>query len=115
MDKNQFNNWKKQWGLDLIMSPTEDLLQKYLDPTINPELLDIQELGQMMSVLSNFHFSLASEMGRKFASVRWKEHKADRAKLNMIKPIHDSLDLRISVLKKIYDRKVRKDMRSNNA
>jgi len=66
-------------------------------------------------VLSTQHLSLAAEMGRNFAAVKWNGNRVDRAKLNMLKPIHDSLDLHITVLKKLYDRKVREDMRRSNA
>lgn len=110
-----FNEWKKQWGLVLITNPNGDRLQKALDATNKPSEMTLDELGDCMFVLSSQHLSLAAEMGRNFAAVKWNGNRVSRAKLNMLKPIHDSLDLHITVLKKLYDRKVREDMRNKNA
>ena len=111
-----FIDWKKQWGLDLINSPTDDRLKSAFDADRTPSTMSLNELGDYMFVLSTQHLSLAAEMGRNFAAVKWNERdRVSRAKLNMLKPIHDSLDLHITVLKKLYDRKVREDMKVRNA
>ena len=110
-----FDEWKKQWGLNLINSPEGDRLAAAFDATLHPSVMTLDELGDCMFVLSTQHLSLAAEMGRNFAAVKWNGNKISRAKLNMLKPIHDSLDLHITVLKKLYDRKVREDMRRSNA
>lgn len=114
-DKSIFEDWKKQWGLDLINSPENDRLTRALDASLKPSSMTLDELGDYLFVLSTQHLSLAAEMGRNFAAVKWNGNRVDRAKLNMLKPIHDSLDLHITVLKKLYDRKVREDMRRSNA
>lgn len=110
-----FMDWKKQWGLSLINKPEGDRLEKSLDAANKPSEMTLDELGDCMFVLSSQHLSLAAEMGRNFAAVKWNGNKVDRAKLNMLKPIHDSLELHITVLKKLYDRKVRQDMKVRNA
>lgn len=110
-----FKDWKEQWGLDLISAPSTDRLKAALDAELQPSHMTLNELGDYMFVLSTQHLSLAAEMGRNFAAVKWNERdRVSRAKLNMLKPIHDSLDLHITVLKKLYDRKVREDMRARN-
>lgn len=115
MSQKEFKIWKETWGLNLISSPKEDKLKNVLNPDMDFSLMTIEEVGGALDVLSNYHLALAAEMGRNFAAVNWNGNKNSRAKLNMIKPIHDSIDLRITVLKKIFDKKIREDMRRKDA
>jgi len=110
--KDEFKNWKSRWGLTLIGDVKTDRLEWALGCVSEASSLSLDDIGDLMFVLSSHHTSLAAEMGRTFARLKWSNGDVDRAKLNMIKPIVESIELKITVLKKLFDRKVREDMRS---
>lgn len=112
--KEEFSNWKSRWGLTLIEDVQTDKLEWALGCISEASSLTIDEIGDLMFVLSSHHTALSAEMGRNFARVRWKNDPTSRAKLNMIKPVVESIELKITVLKKLFDRKVREDMRQKN-
>lgn len=110
-----FDKWKNRWGLALIKDVNADRLEWALNNTQKASELSLDELGDLMFVLASHHVSLSAEMGRNFAAMKWNGNNVDRAKLNMIKPIVESIELKITVLKKLFDRRVREDMRRKNA
>lgn len=73
----------------------------------------LRELDESLIVLTNYLIYVSYEMGRLFAMVRFLESTDDRqklnierVKLNIVKPVHDALKVKIDILKKIYDRKI---------
>ncbi len=112
--REEMGKWSAKFALFLADSPKEDKLKWALDPNLETAMLGLDELGQLMFILSSFHFTLAAEMGRVYARMRYDSNDSlSRAKLNIIKPQHDSLDLKISVIKKLFDRKVYAHKRMN--
>jgi len=107
--------WASKFALSLRKSPEQDKLHWALNPDLEAAKLDLDETGQLLFILSSYHYSLAAEMGRVYAKMRYNSQDAvSRAKLNIIKPHHDSIELKISVVKKLFDRKVRENIRGNN-
>jgi len=114
MDKENNEAWKSRWGINLIKTVPGDRLEQAFDSDKLPSKMELDELGDLMFVLANHHLALAAEMGRNYSRVQWNSDRLARARLNVIKPIHDSIELKITVLKKLFDRKVRQDMRRKN-
>ena len=114
--REKMDKWSAQYALVFNKLPEEDRLKWALNPNLKASTLELDELGELMFVLSSYHFSLAAEMGRVYARMRYDNNDhVSRAKLNIIKPQHDSLEVKISVVKKLFDRKVHAHKRMNNA
>ncbi|MHA2063174.1 MAG: hypothetical protein ACXABY_02215 [Candidatus Thorarchaeota archaeon] len=114
--REEMAKWSAQFALGFNKPPETDKLEWALNPNLDTKHLDLDELGQLMFILSSHHFSLAAEMGRVYARMRYDNNDhVSRAKLNIIKPQHDSLEVKISVVKKLFDRKVYAHKRMNNA
>ena len=76
--------------------------------------MEAKRVDEAMLILASYRLTLASQMGLCFARVKVLEATGprdalltQRAKLNIIKPWHDAIEAKISVLKKVHDRKVK--------
>lgn len=110
----EIKNWRGSTLIDQIESPKSDQLVLLMGRT-DSRKLSIPELGYIIETLANYHLFLAAEMGRIYARVQYNGDKIERAKLNMIKPVHDSVKVKIDVLKKIFDSKVKEAERKKYA
>lgn len=114
--REQMAKWGAQFALAFNKPPKEDKLEWALDPDLDASKLELDEIGDLMFILSSYHYSLAAEMGRVYARMRYNpSDTVSRYKLNVIKPQHDALEMKISVVKKLFDRKVYAHKRVNNA
>jgi hypothetical protein len=113
--KQQIEDWRKQTGLSTLQLGDKTEIEYAMNvqgsdlTTLSPVQMD-----EVMSVLANYLLYLAHEMGVLFARVKYLEAAGpkrllygERAKLNIVKPVHDAIKVKIDLLKKIYDRKVR--------
>lgn len=113
--KDEIERWKTATGLSSISMGDKDCIQYAMDVEgVELTTLNVIQLDEVLSILANYHIFLASEMGTLFARVKYLEANGpsgdlnlQRAKLNMVKPVHDAIKVKIDVLKKIYDRHVR--------
>jgi len=112
--EEEIKEWRKSTYMDKIACPGKDQLETALEIT-GASQLTIPELGLVIETLANYHLYLAKEMGRIYARVQWNSDKTERAKLNMIKPVHDATKVKLDALKKVFDAKVQEDRRRNNA
>ncbi len=119
--RTQIENWRKQTGLSTIEMGDKSEVEYAMGicgtalTTLSPVQMD-----EVMSNLANYLLFMAHEMGVIFARVRYLEAVGprdklvvERAKLNIIKPVHDAIKVKIDLLKKIYDRKVREHVASS--
>jgi len=114
--RDEMARWGAQYALAFNKPPEQDRLEWALNPDLNAHELSLDQLGQLMFILASYHYSLAAEMGRVYARMRYNpSDNVSRAKLNIIKPQHDSLEVKINVIKKLFDRKVYASKRMNNA
>jgi hypothetical protein len=113
--KEKLRSWSEQFGLNIRSGPENDKLKWALDPKLKVSSLEIDDVGELLFVLSSYHYSLSAEMGRAYALVCYDSDPVARAKLNIVKPQQESIALKISVVKKIFDKKIREHMRSDNA
>lgn len=113
--RDQIDNWRKQIGLSTLQLGDKTEIE-YAMNICGPDLtaISIVQMDEVMSVLANYLLFLAHEMGTLFARVRYLESAGpkrllyeQRAKLNIVKPVHDAIKVKIDLLKKIYDRRVR--------
>ena len=113
--KQQIEDWRKQVGLSTLELGDKDEIT-YAMNVQGAELTALSpvQMDEVMSVLANYLLFLAHEMGTLFARVKYLESAGpksrllgERAKLNIIKPVHDAIKVKIDLLKKIYDRKVK--------
>lgn len=111
---DEIEEWRKSTCMDKISCPGEDQLATALEMS-SASTLDIPDLGIVIETLANYHLYLAKEMGRIYARVQWNGDRIERAKLNMIKPVHDATKVKLDALKKIFEAKVREDKWRNNA
>lgn len=111
--KERLAEWTEKFGLNIHAGPENDKLKWALDPTLSPKTLDLEETGELLFVLSSYHYTLSAEQGRVFAIMRHDNCSFARAKLNIIKPQVDSLELKISVIKKLFDRRANDHRRVN--
>lgn len=98
--------WSSKFGLNINAGPEEDKLKWALDPNLKVASLDLGQTGELLFILASYHYTLAAEMGRVYAIMRHDNDPLARAKLNVIKPQHDSIELKISVVKKLFDRRI---------
>jgi hypothetical protein len=105
-DRDKIVSWRKSTFLDKIHSPGVDQLELVMS-TSDFSSMEASEMSIVIETLANWHLFLASEMGRAFAAVQWNGDSLARAKLNMVKPVHDATKVKIDALKKIYDYKVK--------
>lgn len=112
--KNEIENWKKNAGLSTIEMGDKTEIE-YAMGICGTELTTLSpvQMDEVMSNLANYYLFVAHEMGVIFARVRYLEANGprgllnlERAKLHIIKPVHDAIKVKIDLLKKIYDRKV---------
>jgi hypothetical protein len=116
MNKQMTENmatWTKKFGLDINAGPTDDKLKWAMDPKLDINSLDLAQTGDLLFALSSYHYTLAAQMGRVYAIMRHDNDPSARFKLNVIKPQHDSLELKISVVKKLFDRRANEHRRAN--
>lgn len=106
--------WRKSTFIDEISCPGKDQLKDALELT-GASRLDIAELSLVIETLANYHLYLAKEMGRIYARVQWNGDRTERAKLNMIKPVHDATKVKLDALKKIFEAKIKEEKWRNNA
>jgi len=106
--------WTQKFGLNIHTGPGEDKLKWALSPDLDIKSLDLDRAGELMFALSSFHYTLAAEMGRVFAIMRHDNCPMARLKLNIIKPQLESIELKISVVKKLFDRRAN-EYRRNDA
>ena len=112
--REEIAKWSSKFALFLATEPETDKLEWALNGNLNTHELSLDELGQLMFILSSHHSTLAAEMGRVYARMRYdSSDSVSRVKLNIIKPQHDALDLKITVIKKLFDRKVYAHKRMN--
>jgi len=111
--KEKMAEWTSKFGLNINAGPADDKLKWALDPELDVKELDLDETGDLLFTLSSYHYTLAAEMGRVYAIMRYSNDDVARAKLNVIKPQHDSLELKISVVKKLFDRRCNEYRRQN--
>jgi len=109
----KMTTWSRKFGLDINAGPTDDKLKWALDPNLDTTKLDLDKTGDLLFALSSYHYTLAAEMGRVYAIMRHDNDDLARAKLNVIKPQHDSLEIKISVVKKLFDRRANEHRRNN--
>lgn len=111
--KKDIEGWKKQIGLDGIQSNAQNEIQFVMSLT-SKELaaMDAKQFDEIMLVLGNWFFFLSHEMGTIYARVRHMQNTPsekldlERAKLNILKPVHEALKVKIEVFKKVYERKI---------
>lgn len=113
--KEKIDKWRKEVGLTFIGLGDKELIS-YAMNVQGSDLanLTLVQMDEVMSILANYLLFLAHEMGVLFARVKYLESirsmnllYAERAKLNIIKPVHDAIRVKIDLMKKIYDRKVK--------
>jgi hypothetical protein len=113
--KEEIEDWQKQVGISTLVIGDKEVIEYSMN--IQGEglsQLTIVQLDEVMSVLANYFLYLAYQMGTLFARVKYLESAgpksrlyAERAKLNIVKPVHDAIKVKIDLLKKIYDRRVK--------
>lgn len=117
--KEQIENWRKEAGLNTIEMGDKSEIE-YAMTIYGSDLTQLSavQMDEVMSTLANYLIYVAHEMGTIFARVRYLEStrgpasslNTERAKLNIIKPVHDAIKVKIDLLKKIYDRKVKENV-----
>lgn len=112
--QKKIEEWRRSTYMDEISCPGEDQLKLAIEAN-NVASMEIEELGVVIETLANYHLYLAKEMGRIYARVQWNGDRTERAKLNMIKPVHDATKVKLDALKKIFESKVREDKWRKNA
>lgn len=112
--EEQIEEWRKSTYMDRITCPEQDQLDMAMN-LVGISELEIKDIGFVIETLANYHLYLAKEMGRIYARVQWNGDKTERAKLNMIKPVHDATKVKLDALKKVFDAKIQEDRRRNNA
>lgn len=114
--RKYFSDWSHRYGLDKGRRGLDKTrLDWALDPNLQLSELSIDELGDLMFILSSYHYTLAAEMGRNYSRIKYsRTDKKSEAKLGIIKPLHDSLEVKISIIKKVFDSKIRR-LGSSNA
>ena len=112
--KQSIDEWLKQVGIDQLHPYDTGELAWAIN--VGKELNDLEaaEVDAAMLILANYRLMLSYQMGMCFARVKYLEQRgpraaldAERAKLNIIKPWHDGIEAKITVIKKIHDRKVK--------
>lgn len=118
--KEHIEKWLKETGIDQLQPYDTGEIAWALN--IGKELvsLDAKTIDEAMIILANYRIMLAYKMGMCFARVKTLEAQGprdqllqQRAQLNIIKPFHDAIEAKITVLKKIHDRKVKSDATSS--
>ena len=113
--KKEIEDWRKQLGLNTLDLGDKTEIEFAMNVRgADLTALSIVQVDEVMSILANYLLYLAHEMGILFARVKYLESAGpkrhlygERAKLNIIKPVHDAIKVKIDLLKKIYDRRVK--------
>lgn len=121
MLKDDIDNWKKQVGLSTLSLGDGGEVEYALSiKGSGITLLSITQLDEVMTILANYLIFLAHEMGVLYARVKYLENsknrellQSERIKYNIIRPVHDAIKVKIDLLKKIYDRKMRENVGSS--
>jgi len=119
--KDDIDNWKKQVGLSTLSLGDGGEVEYALSiKGSGITLLSITQLDEVMTILANYLIFLAHEMGVLYARVKYLENsknrellQSERIKYNIIRPVHDAIKVKIDLLKKIYDRKMRENVGSS--
>lgn len=116
--KNEIIRWQKEIGLSTLeLGPKGEI--EYAMNIHGGDLseLSIVQMDEVMSILANYLLFIAHQMGLIYARVKYLESRGpkgklliERAKLNIIKPVHDAIKVKIDLLKKIYDRRVKENL-----
>ena len=112
--KQAIDKWLKDTGIDQLQPYDTGEIAFAVNAGKDLSGMTAADVDKVMIVLANYRLTLAYKMGVCFARVKVLEATGprdalieQRAKLNIIKPWHDAIEAKITVLKKIHDRKVR--------
>ena len=112
--KQEIDQWLKSTGIDRLQPYDTGEIDFAINAGKQLSSMEAAKVDEVMLVLSNYRLNLSFQMGLCFARVKALEVTgprdeliAQRAKLNIVKPWHDAIEAKISVLKKVHDRKVR--------
>jgi hypothetical protein len=112
--KQEIDKWLKDTGIDRLQPYDTGEIDFAINAGKQLSSMEAAKVDEVMLILANYRIHLAFQMGLCFARVKAleatgprEELVAQRAKLNIIKPWHDAIEAKITVLKKVHDRKVR--------